>query len=93
MKNKEIKEVGYLYLIQVVNFILPILLMSYLPRILGMDSYGKLSFYQISSGLMVFLWILVLTNHRHKNFQHRKAMIEGRYLATLNLLNYHFPYR
>lgn len=54
MKNKEIKEVGYLYLIQVVNFILPILLMSYLPRILGMDSYGKLSFYQISSGLMVF---------------------------------------
>lgn len=55
MKSKELKEVGYLYLIQIVNFVLPIFLMTYLVKILGLDGYGKLSFYQISSLLMIFI--------------------------------------
>ncbi|USI86155.1 oligosaccharide flippase family protein [Acinetobacter johnsonii] len=55
MKSKELKEVGYLYLIQIVNFVLPVFLMTYLVKILGLDGYGKLSFYQISSLLMIFI--------------------------------------
>lgn len=54
------KETIYLYLVQISNMVVPLLVIPYLTSVFGVEYYGKLSYAQVVSLIALFLLISVL---------------------------------
>lgn len=48
------KEISYLYLIQILNIIFPLIIMGYIGHIMGADSFGKMAFYFVLTNIFIF---------------------------------------
>ncbi|WP_034458433.1 oligosaccharide flippase family protein [Buttiauxella noackiae] len=49
------RETAYLYVVQISNIILPLIMVPYLAHVLGLDFFGKLSFAQAVSYICIFI--------------------------------------
>ncbi|HCJ3408385.1 TPA: oligosaccharide flippase family protein, partial [Klebsiella pneumoniae] len=54
MKANVGRETIYLYLVQISNIILPLVLVPYLAHVLGVEFFGKLSYAQAISYIAIF---------------------------------------
>lgn len=48
------KETIYLYLVQISNMVVPLLVIPYLTSVFGVEYYGKLSYAQVVSLIALF---------------------------------------
>ena len=58
MKNKLFKNIGFLTLSQIANYIIPLLVIPYITRVVGVENYGMIEFATVS-----MIYFIVVVNY------------------------------